>query len=145
MNQIANYNKSIHLLLISVEALDAYFFLNNNINNFYYKNNKNISENEYSYYLFTIYNLLYTKYLYFITLDILNDYCNNINSNKIFKYINRFEYIYRKRQHNNTKKNYIKKRSIKQIAINNLYIIYEITGRYGFYKFCHYISIIKKC
>nr|QVY58395.1 hypothetical protein [Kappaphycus striatus] len=145
MNQIANYNKSIHLLLISLEALDIYFFFNKHISTTYIKNNRNITcINEYIYDLFNIYNLLYSQHLHSIILRILNDYCNNINSCKIFKYIYRFEYIYRKTQYNNAKKNYMNKRNIEKIAIENLYIISEIIDQYGVYKLFHYISIIKE-
>nr|QVY58192.1 hypothetical protein [Eucheuma denticulatum] len=145
MNQTANQNTSIYLLLISLEALDMYIILNKNMNDIYFNNNGKIKHtDEYTYYLFNIYHLLHSKHLNSIILHLLNDYCNNIKSNKIFKYVHKFEYIYRKKQYKNAKKNYISKHNINQIAINNLYIIYEIIDCYGFYKFFHYISIMTK-
>lgn len=132
MNNTLFNQRSISTLLISVEALDLY---NLNINNKSIIYNFTKTKNDIKL-VYELYLLITQQQLQSTIKQILDDYCNDQNSQIIVKYIQRFTYIYNKYNYKN-----IFKLNTQKLAITELYFINQINRQNGFYKVLKYIYV----
>lgn len=153
--------KRINLLLISLQALDAYNSetinsshtnYNPNINEYIYnikfkKYIKNLEKNSaytFQEIIILIYNIQYLfskPSIRNIIYEILVNSSQKNASIISIQYLNKFNYIYNKTSHYYYMHSHNSNKNLKEIALINLYMIYRINYKEGIYFFIKYLCL----
>lgn len=149
MNKQTTLKKRVHLILITIEALDLYI-LNDTQQKYFTEKYKTTlielihyrSQLKFNYYIQIIYlfcTITTHSYVHDIVLELIYGFCNETYSHLTLQYIKRFTYIYNKYNNYDT---YSKNKSINmnKIALANLYIINQINTEYSLYYLIKYLN-----
>nr|QCI08760.1 hypothetical protein [Sphondylothamnion multifidum] len=139
MNKKIKLKQKIHLLLISIEALDLYTseekFKNHDKLYYFHKDSDIINT------INIIYASLIKTNIQKITLYLITQYNFKQSTHTFKQYIKKYVYIYYKCKKYYNTKSIIPSKTIERIAINNLYIINQVSKKYGIYFLLKYLHL----
>lgn len=85
--------------------------------------------------MYIIHKIINKKFIYKLSIQLINEYLESNRSQISIKYINKFKYIYNKTH----EYYYTDKLNINEIAIKNLYIISQIKNKNSLYFLVKYL------